>query len=307
MFLSMTGFGRVSRVLQWGTVTFEVVSVNHRYQEISVRLPKEISSFESTIVAFLRSLLKRGKIKLHAEIIWASEFKTAKIDADALRSYYNQLHGVASDLNAPPPDLAVLLSLPGVCDFSFPRLCAKNAEAEEEAENAENAEEPDEIWKSLTSEAVDALMEMRKSEGEKLWGVVEEELKELERLSAALAERWSVASEEALSSLRGRIEKVMERFSLSLDQNRIAQEVSILADKWDVSEELARLAGHISKFKEIASGCESEGRKLDFLIQEMNREVNTMGSKASDAEFRWMIVEAKSCLERIREQIQNVE
>jgi uncharacterized protein (TIGR00255 family) len=99
----------------------------------------------------------------------------------------------------------------------------------------------------------------------------------------------------------------VERFSLEIDPNRVAQEVSLLADKWDVSEELARLASHISKFGEIASGTESEGRKLDFLIQEMNREVNTMGSKVGDAEFRWMVVDAKSCLERIREQIQNVE
>jgi len=184
--------------------------------------------------------------------------------------------------------------LPGVCDFSHSCLCRED-------------EEPDGIWKKLTIEAVDALMEMKKSEGEKLWTAVEDGLKELERLSAVLSERWETASEEALSSLKSRIEKVMERYCLSIDQNRIAQEISILADKWDVSEELARLAGHVSKFKEIASGRESEGRKLDFLIQEMNREVNTMGSKASDAEFRWMIVEAKSCLERIREQIQNVE
>jgi uncharacterized protein (TIGR00255 family) len=99
----------------------------------------------------------------------------------------------------------------------------------------------------------------------------------------------------------------MERFDLEIDQNRIAQEVSLMADKWDVSEELKRLSAHISKFKEITSGKDSEGRKLDFLIQEMNREVNTMGSKVGDAEFRWMIVDAKSCLERIREQIQNVE
>jgi uncharacterized protein (TIGR00255 family) len=99
----------------------------------------------------------------------------------------------------------------------------------------------------------------------------------------------------------------MEHFGLEIDQNRIAQEISLLADKWDVSEELTRLSAHAAKFREIASGKESEGRKLDFLVQEMNREVNTMGSKVGDAEFRWTVVEAKSCLERIREQIQNVE
>ena len=292
MFLSMTGFGRASRVFQWGTVTFEAVSVNHRYQEISVRLPKEISSFESALVTSLRSLLRRGKIRLTADIDWAADFRTAPIDADALRSYHDQLQKIALDLNAPPPDLTALLSLPGVCDC--PRLRGECGDAED-------------IWKNLAYDTVGALMEMKRSEGEKLWNSVEEDLKELERLNALLTERWTLVNEEALFALRSRIEKIMERFSLELDQNRIAQEVSILADKWDVSEELARLTGHITKFKEIASSLESEGRKLDFLIQEMNREVNTMGSKTGDAEFRWMVVEAKSCLERIREQIQNVE
>jgi uncharacterized protein (TIGR00255 family) len=293
MFLSMTGFGRASRAFQWGTVTFEAVSVNHRYQEISVRLPKEISSLESVIVTSLRSLLRRGKIRLSAEIDWAADFKTAKIDAGALLSYHDQLREIAAGVNVPPPDLAALLVLPGVCDS--PRL------------RGENGDEAGDLWKKLLSDTVDALMEMKKSEGEKLRAKVVEDLQELERLGGALSARWTSASSEALSALEARIGKVMERFNLELDRNRIAQEVSLLADKWDVSEELARLAGHISKFKEIASGTESEGRKLDFLIQEMNREVNTMGSKTGDAEFRWMVVEAKSCLERIREQIQNVE
>ena len=294
MFLSMTGFGRASRAFQWGTVSFEIVSVNHRYQEISVRLPKEISSLESVFVASLRSFLKRGKIRLSAEIDWADDFKTAPINSDVLQSYYSQLCGIAVDLNAPLPDLTALLDLPGVCDSPRLRECEKFGESGD-------------LWRNLVSETVDALMEMKRSEGEKLFVVVEEDLKELERLAGVLSERWTSASEEALSALKNRIEKVMERFDLDLDQNRIAQEISLLADKWDISEELTRLAGHISKFKEIASGRESEGRKLDFLIQEVNREVNTMGSKTGDAKFRWMIVEAKSCLERIREQIQNVE
>jgi uncharacterized protein (TIGR00255 family) len=148
---------------------------------------------------------------------------------------------------------------------------------------------------------------MKKSEGAKLADAVGADLRDFERLFHALSERWDSASSEALEALRARVEKVMERFALEIDQNRVAQEVSLLADKWDVSEELARLSAHIAKFREIASGKESEGRKLDFLIQEMNREVNTMGSKVGDAEFRWMVVEAKSCLERIREQMQNVE
>jgi uncharacterized protein (TIGR00255 family) len=188
-------------------------------------------------------------------------------------------------------DLASLLLLPGVCDS--PDTSGKDEDAE--------------VWDALLEEAVNALMEMKKSEGAKLAEAVESDLTEFARLTGTLSERWGAASTEALEGLRARVEKVMERFGLEIDPNRAAQEVSLLADKWDVSEELTRLSAHIAKFREIASGKESEGRKLDFLILEMNREVNTMGSKVGDAEFRWTVVEAKSCLERIREQIQNVE
>jgi uncharacterized protein (TIGR00255 family) len=300
MFLSMTGFGRAASAFPWGTVTMEIASVNHRYQEIGVRLPKEMSSFENSVVLTLRSALKRGKVRLSAEINWTDEYKTAKVDAEALRSYYLQLRKIAEELKAPfATDLTSLLLLPGVCDS--PRMFDEFDKFEEGGKDKE------ESLKKLTMAAVDALMEMKKSEGAKLQAVVERDMDDFERLVRSLSERWGKASSEALDGLRARIEKVMERFDLEIDQNRVAQEISFLADKWDVSEELARLAGHISKFREIMASENSDGRKLDFLIQEMNREVNTMGSKVGDAEFRWTVVEAKSCLERVREQIQNVE
>ncbi|GHV48177.1 hypothetical protein FACS1894204_12270 [Synergistales bacterium] len=189
------------------------------------------------------------------------------------------------------PDMAQCLSLPGVCD------CSNIFEQDDGGKNA---------WEELLRSCVDSMIEMKKSEGDKLARAVERDLDIFENLTNALRERWSVASQEALSSLRARVEKIMERFGLDIDDSRVASEVSVMADKWDVSEEIARLAAHISKFREI-SALASEGRKLDFLIQEMNREINTMGSKVGDAEFRWTVVEAKSCLERVREQVQNVE
>jgi uncharacterized protein (TIGR00255 family) len=283
----MTGFGRVTRAFSWGTAAFEITSVNHRYLEISVRLPREIASLESRISLLLRGALKRGKIRLGVEIEWSDAYKTAKVDEEALVSYYLRLRGLAERLSAPLPRLTDFLSLPGVCDC-FPR-----AGVEED-------------WDALTLEAAGALLEMKRSEGAKLEKAVRLELAEFERLVGALSARWDVAAPQALESLEARTEKVMDRLRLELDQNRVAQEVAILADKWDVSEELARLSAHIGKFREVAGGG-SEGRKLDFLVQEMNREVNTMGSKVGDAEFRWGVVEAKSSLERIREQIQNVE
>lgn len=292
MFLSMTGFGRASRVFSWGTVTFEISAVNHRYQEIALRLPKELNALETELLVFLRAALRRGKVRLNAEISWAPEHRTATVDGEALASYIAQLDVIAKRLGTPLKfELTDFLSLPGVCD----------------APRGGEGCVFDSSWKALAEAAADALMEMKAFEGAKLQESVLRDLEALRRLLRALSDRWDVVAPAALDALKARIEKLAERFGLEVDQARIAQEVALLADKWDVSEELARLESHLRKFADIASGPESEGRKLDFLIQEMNREVNTLGSKVNDAEFRWQVVEAKSCLERMREQIQNIE
>ncbi|GHS93071.1 YicC family protein [Synergistales bacterium] len=292
MFLSMTGFGRAERDFKWGTVVFEVTSVNHRYQEISVRLPRELAQMENNITVSLRNMISRGKIRLSAEIKYAPHRNAARLDMDALSSYYGQIKQAAQRCGSPLPDIAQCLSLPGVCDSfdGYWSACDGDKDA----------------WEELLRSCGDAIMDMKKSEGAKLAVAVEQDLNIFEGLTHKMSERWGHASQDALLSLRARVEKIMERFGLDIDENRVASEVSIMADKWDVSEEIARLAAHISKFREISAGA-SEGRKLDFLIQEMNREINTMGSKVCDAEFRWIVVEAKSCLERIREQIQNIE
>lgn len=274
-------------------MTFELTSVNHRYQDFSVRLPRELASLESRMVASLRAAVRRGKVRLSAEIAWNPGARSPILDERALLHCFERIQLLSKGMGLPTPsDLTAFLSLPGVCDV--PRL-------------SDEAELGAEAWDGLLDEAVASLMEMKRSEGAKLLAVVEEDLKAFEGIAALLAERWKVASAEAVEALRNRIEKVMERFGLDLDEGRIAQEVSLMSDRWDVSEELARLNAHVAKFRQTVGGNESEGRKLDFLIQEMNREVNTMGSKVGDAEFRWGVVEAKSCLERIREQIQNVE
>lgn len=293
MFLSMTGFGRASRDFPWGTVTFELTSVNHRYQDFSARLPRELASLESRMVTFLRSAMGRGKVRLSAEIAWNPGARSPILDEPALLRCYERIQLLSKGMGLPMPlDLTAFLALPGICDT--PRI-------------SEDLELGAEAWDELLDEAVASLMEMKRSEGSKLLAVVEEDLRAFEAVAALLAERWKAASSEAIEALRARIEKVMERFGLDLDEGRIAQEVTLMSDRWDVSEELARLSAHVAKFRQTAGGSESQGRKLDFLIQEMNREVNTMGSKVGDAEFRWGVVEAKSCLERIREQIQNVE
>lgn len=294
MFLSMTGFGRASRDFPWGSVTFELTSVNHRYQDFSTRLPREFASMEWRFLSILRAALNRGKVRLSAEVAWAPGARTPTLDEEGLLQFFRRVQSLArgQGLTA-PSDLTPFLALPGICELGG-------------AAAAEVQEVP-EVWDDLLHAALDSLMEMKRTEGEKMRAVVAADLGAFEDIVRGLEERWRTAAAAALESLRTRIERVAEHFELEVDEARVAQEVSLLSDRWDVSEELARLAAHVERFQETMDGRDLAGRRLDFLIQEMNREVNTMGSKVADAEFRWGVVEAKSCLERIREQIQNVE
>lgn len=293
MFLSMTGFGRASRDFAWGTVTFELTSVNHRYQDFSARLPRELSSLESRFLSSLRGIIKRGKVRLSADIAWTPGARTPSLDEEGLMLIFGRVREVAASHGLPEPtDLTPFVALPGICETS--RV-------------SDDAERDTAAWDELLNEAAGSLIDMKKAEGAKLRCVIDSDLNAFEGIAAQLAERWKVARDDAIEALRARIEKVMEHFELAVDDARIAQEITLMSDKWDVAEELARLDAHIARFRQTMDAGDTAGRRLDFLIQEMNREVNTMGSKVNDAEFRWNVVEAKSCLERIREQIQNVE
>ena len=295
MFLSMTGFGSSSHEFSWGTVSIEITSVNHKYQDFSARLPRELSSLENRIINLLRGSITRGKVKLSADIAWNPGARIPVLDEEGLMNLMNQVRKIAKRNHVEAPtDIASFLLIPGVYD-DHSNLAELAAQSNPE------------IWDDTVMKAVNSLMEMKKSEGLKLKAKVEADLNILVKIIDTLKERWEVANTEALESLRTRIENVMEHYNLEIDENRIAQEVSLMSDKWDVSEELVRLEAHCEKFRQVMESQEASGKRLDFLIQEMNREVNTMGSKVADARFRWGVVEAKTCIERMREQIQNIE
>ena len=295
MFLSMTGFGNSSHEFSWGTVSIEITSVNHKFQDFSARLPRELSSLENRIINLLRGAITRGKVKLSAEIAWNPGARIPVLDEEGLMNLMNQVRKIAKRNHVEAPtDIASFLLIPGVYD-DHSNLAELAAQSNPE------------IWDDTVMKAVNSLMEMKKSEGLKLKAKVEADLNILVKIIDTLKERWEVANTEALESLRTRIENVMEHYNLEIDENRIAQEVSLMSDKWDVSEELVRLEAHCEKFRQVMESQEASGKRLDFLIQEMNREVNTMGSKVADARFRWGVVEAKTCIERMREQIQNIE
>ena len=148
---------------------------------------------------------------------------------------------------------------------------------------------------------------MRETEGAHLREAVLLDVVALEKLVNSIEEKWQPTRDAAFEAMKTRMSETLEKMGQNLDEGRYMQEIVILNDKWDVSEEIARLKSHIKKFRATGEEKESSGRKLDFIVQEMNREVNTLDSKIADAEIRWLAVEAKACLERIREQIQNIE
>ena len=296
MFLSMTGFGRSKREFDWGTVFFEITSVNHKYQDIVTKLPPELSSIETQLINLIRNSLGRGHIRLAVEIDFNPEARLPLIDETSVLNFYNQIKRIGRRHNFSfSTDLNTLLQTPGFMEANI----STSVKIANEVEPA--------VWNEILNEAIKNLNEMKKSEGAKLQNVIEKDLGLLEKIVISLDSRWQLAKNEAVENLRTRIQNVMEHFNLELDEARIAQEVTLISDKWDVSEELARFHSHLDKFRTVINDKDSSGRKLDFLIQEIMREINTMGSKVNDAPFRWGVVEAKTCIERIREQIQNVE
>ncbi len=294
MLKSMTAFSRVSRDFQWGTLSFELSTVNHRYQEISIRLPRELSSYEAEFNGKLRKAVKRGKIRAKAEMNLGTSMKAVPIDNDVLENYFSQLEEIRKDLRT-IEDIRIenLLQLPGVLQSSsLPGTFMDTI-----AEDLEN----------IAEEAIDALLAMRLQEGKDLQNDILHNLEEYERIENTIETSWETARDSALQNLKQRIQEISEGSGNSIDESRIAQEIAIMADKWDISEEISRTRSHIEKLREVVDSDEAVGRKLDFLLQEMNREINTMASKVSDAEIRWLVVEGKTFLERIREQVQNVE
>ena len=295
MFLSMTGFGSKSYEFPWGTVVIEISSTNHKFQDFSVRLPQELISLENRLLNLMRSLIGRGKVKLSAAITWNAGAQIPVINGDGVMNFYNHIKKIAQENNLEfSANIMDVLMIPGLIGTD------SNAAAQAALENPEVLDE-------IARDAIKSLMEMKKSEGEKLKSKIAEDLAILEKLLDEMEARWKIARNDALDSIKSRITEVLEHYNLEIDEPRIAEEVTLAADRWDVSEEIARMEAHTGKFHQVMDSDEVSGKKLDFLIQEMIREVNTMGSKVNDAEFRWLVVEAKTCIERMREQIQNVE
>ena len=293
MIKSMTGFGR-SQVNENGyTISCEIKGVNHRYFDPHIRMPRRYGLLEERVKEEIKKQIHRGRIEISINIEKTREStRNIKVDKDLAMAYHKSLKDLAEYL-----DMNAVFSLIDI--FRLPDVFS-----------LEDAEEDLEItWLTLQkslAEAIDGLMKMRLKEGRNLLtdllGRTDYILHEVSKLET----RAPLLEKEYEEKLRN---KIKEMISLeSIDENRILQEVAIFSDRVSITEEIVRLQSHVKQFNEtLTNSDEAVGRKSDFLVQEMFREINTVASKANDIEMSQIVINVKAELEKIREQLQNIE
>ena len=291
MIFSMTGFGAVQETRGDYNISVEVKSVNHRYLEMKVRLAPDWYDLEIPIREFIKNRFKRGffDISVRRDILPNKVMGDYLVNQKLVRTYYKTASTIAKDLKLRPPSVDHILRNTDFIQYQPKKL---NQTVK---------------WKllfPLLEKACKKLELMRQKEGKNL-------LKELKRLLTKMHQIHENIEERAPQIKTAIAERVKKRINdlqvEDLDQKRIEQEIVFLAERADITEEVVRLQSHLKQFDQILGSGESVGKQLDFLIQEMNREVNTIASKASDLSINQTAVEFKTELEKLREQIQNIE
>ena len=293
MIRSMTGYGRSDVRDAAGSFAIEMRSVNNRYLDVQIKLPRSLNALEPRIKKSVQDGFSRGRIDVFIARS-SGESTPFKFTVDFERA--EQYIGVLRELKA-------RFSLPGEVDLSLLNALPDIIAKEEVTEDMES------VWTLLSTgigQAVASLRTMREKEGESLAGDIAGRLKDIDELVSAIRTRTPLVVEQARTRMAEALEKILKE---QPDPSRVAQEIAILAERTDVTEEITRLASHGGQFLALMQGTGREpvGRKLDFLIQEMGREVNTIASKALDAEISLQVVTIKAELEKIREQVQNIE
>lgn len=292
---SMTGFGRARAAVEDVSIEVEVRSVNHRFLDISCKLPSAYLEFERDVAGVIRDKLSRGRVDLAAVRTEAAAKASEVVFNEQLFSAY----WAAVERG---------LTFAGVTTRLSRALGVVNAlsrrDVLEVSQPAVNAENEREALLSAVAEALDSLIRMREAEGDSLRKELLSHLAQLEGHVGALSNLAENSSALFKERLTQRLEKLQP--DVEFDPERLAQEVAYLAERTDVTEELARLQSHTAQFRKLLKQ-EQTGRKVEFLIQEMGREVNTCGSKSQSSDISAIVVEMKAALEKMREQIQNVE
>ena len=292
MILSMTGYGRAEQVLNGRSIQVELRSVNSRYFEYSSRLPRNCSFMEDKLKKLMSKSISRGKVELSLQIQTIDAADTVvEVDYPLAQSYHAAMQGLSDALHMPNDITADKLArMPDV-------LVLRRASANEE-----------QLWQDVSAVAEAALQQflaMRAVEGEKLQQDVLSRLVTIEEMVGKIEKPTEGRVQAYTQRLYEKLKTLLE--DRNIDDSRILTEAAIFADKTAIDEETVRIHSHIQQYREILALSEPVGRKLDFLTQELNRETNTIGSKCQQLEITRLVVDVKSEIEKIREQIQNIE
>lgn len=292
MIRSMTGYGRKQAVTGGMHITVEIKSVNHRYFEFSARVPRAYGFLEEKLKSYIQSLISRGKVECYIQIDNLEEEDCiVEVNHSLAKGYYDALKDLAQRYEL-RDDISVSL-LSRYSDI----FSVHKAEADEEK-----------IWESVkgvVAEAVSSFIAMRETEGEKLKNDILSRCDTIIEKVEFIEERSPETVREYNDKLLARIKDVLS--DVQVDEQRILTEAAVYADKIAVAEETVRLRSHISQIRDFMESEEAIGRKTDFLVQEINREANTIGSKAQDVAIAKKVIDIKAEVEKIREQVQNIE
>ena len=299
MLKSMTGFGRGQYEDENFSVTVEMKTVNHRYNEVAIRLPRFLNPLEDKIRKAILKTVNRGRIDVFINADYtSSENCTLKVDKNLAAAYHRALQEVGSAIGLEE------LTLNSAQEVMYLSRCQDVINVKEGFFDVET------VWPKVeqaVAEALKNLVAMRETEGGNIYGdfiyradLIAEKLTQIEARSPMVVEEYQAKLTERLNNL-------LADHNITVEPERLLQEVAIFADRASITEEIVRLKSHIKQFKNIINSDQPVGRKLDFLIQEFNREANTIASKANDYTLAQIVVEIKAEIEKIREQIQNIE
>lgn len=292
MITSMTGFGRQQAAWSDGMITIEVRSVNHRFLETSIRLPKTMASLEESFKKAIQQYCARGRVDLTVVLQGSrSSARSVQVDVGLAKQYHDALRTLQRTFKLKGSiDVGLMGGLRDLLVFS-----------EQPTEDRTLTK----LVERLGRKALLEMVNMRKKEGALLAEDIRDRLKRLGESKMSVSARAPMVAQETFERMKARVEKLLG--DSIPDLPRLNQELALYADRYDITEELVRLDAHMIQFDRTIQRSEPVGKTLDFLLQEMGREVNTIGSKANDAEITAEVVRMKSELERLREQMQNIE
>jgi uncharacterized protein (TIGR00255 family) len=293
MIVSMTGFGDASSERDGTHYAVEIRSLNNRFFKPIIKLPDNVSGLEPELESMLRERLGRGSITYVLKMRSDSAEAAYHINIEALKSYLEQLQQVKGLDRFVQIDLASLVQLPGVC--------------QEPRDESDEIERHGPMVRELTEKAIDKLEAMRRREGESLFNDLMRHVKLIAARLGEIQQRAPIVVDDYHRRLSQRVSQLLAKAELQVNQGDLLKEVAVFAERADICEEIQRLGSHLTAFEQSCRSSEHAGRKLDFIAQEMLREANTIASKANDSEIARHCVEIKGAIDRLKEQVQNVE